>query len=616
MSFKQFIFLNTIRNKNLYLAYFMSIVFSVMVYFAFSVFSYHPYLIENIGGNVSKGMHVSQVIIYAFALFFVLYSMNVFLQSRKKEFGVLLIQGMSPRQLRSMIFFENILIGVVATITGILLGLVLSSIVILASSWLFEFAMPFYFPLQAMLLTLVAFIILFLLISLIIQFYLPKLSIQTLLKSQEAGQGNLQTSTIKMIASLILIGVGYALALIAKGSGVLFVFIPVLVLVISGTYLFFQQFCVRLAQSLKKRLTLFWYKTNMIVFSDLAFRMKENARSFFLVSIISTVAFVAIGTLQGFQILTTQALATQTADITYTPDEEGDSTVIQKVNQALTDAAIEANRVEINVKQLIQADHMSLDVVAASDYNQALQLAHRPALTIQPNEVVQVLVADTDDSLKKEQVMINGVASPVRHIQASAAPFYSGMLIAGDDLFAQLPAEQSVLNTLWMFSKPVKTSLASKALTPLLEEYPISLYSKAAVQQQLYQFINPTLFVGLFIGIVFFVSAGSFLYFRLYSDYEVDVAKFKMVYKIGLTEKELNRMITQQIAILFLIPLVVSLLHGLVALNALFRMFNQTIAGSSLLLLATFAIIQLVFFVVAKAIYKKKIKKALGMQVA
>src|SRR5699024_227733 len=60
---------------------------------------------------------------------------------------------------------------------------------------------------------------------------------------------------------------------------------------------------------LKKRKHIFWRKTNMLLFSDLSFRMKDNARTFFMVAIISTVAFSAIGTLYGFQSYTTKGLS-------------------------------------------------------------------------------------------------------------------------------------------------------------------------------------------------------------------------------------------------------------------------------------------------------------------
>src|SRR5699024_12548510 len=81
--------------------------------------------------HAQKGMAVAGGIIYVFSFFFILYSMSSFLQSRKKEFGLLMIQGMSNRQIRWMVFLENMLIGLFATISGILLGLGLSKVILL-----------------------------------------------------------------------------------------------------------------------------------------------------------------------------------------------------------------------------------------------------------------------------------------------------------------------------------------------------------------------------------------------------------------------------------------------------------------------------------------------------
>src|SRR5699024_10334766 len=74
------------------------------------------------------------------------------------------------------------------------------------------------------------------------------------------------------------------------------------------------------------------------------------------------------------------------------------------------------------------------------------------------------------------------------------------------------------------------------------------------------------LFFCLFIRIVFYDSAGSFLYFRLFSDLDEDRAKFSVINKFGLTNKELNKVVTQQTAILFFTPILVAIVHGAVAL--------------------------------------------------
>src|SRR5699024_11433090 len=51
---------------------------------------------------------------------------------------------------------------------------------------------------------------------------------------------------------------------------------------------------------MKRSNGIFWRKSNMVLFADSLFRMKVYARTFFMVAIISTVAFSAIGSLYGF----------------------------------------------------------------------------------------------------------------------------------------------------------------------------------------------------------------------------------------------------------------------------------------------------------------------------
>src|SRR5699024_4240701 len=107
----------------------------------------------------------------------------------------------------------------------------------------------------------------------------------------------------------------------------------------------------------------------------------------------------------------------------------------------------------------------------------------------------------------------------------------------------------------------------------LTEEYPTLMGIDAAVYG-IHNAWSPVLSVGSFIGIVFFVSAGSFLYFRLYTDLDEDREKFAAISKIGLTSREMSRVISKQIALLFFAPIVVALVHGAVALTALSHMFD------------------------------------------
>jgi putative ABC transport system permease protein len=74
MTFRQFAFKNIIRNRNIYSAYFLSSAFSVMIFFTFASFMFHPE-VENtpLKNAVKNGMLAAEIIIFIFSFLFVLY---------------------------------------------------------------------------------------------------------------------------------------------------------------------------------------------------------------------------------------------------------------------------------------------------------------------------------------------------------------------------------------------------------------------------------------------------------------------------------------------------------------------------------------------------------------
>src|SRR5699024_10792526 len=145
-------------------------------------------------------------------------------------------------------------------------------------------------------------------------------------------------------------------------------------------------------------------------------------------------------------------------------------------------------------------------------------------------------------------------------------------------------------------------------------EISTEVLSFTAVDQIVYDITavwSPIMFVGLFIGIVFFVSAGSFLYFRLYTDLDEDREKFKAISKIGLTKKEMNRVLSKQIALLFFVPMIVAIVHGGVALTALSNMFGYNLVFESTLVLGSFFIVQVIYFAVVRYFYTKQIQQVM-----
>lgn len=601
MNFNQFVVRNTVRNKHLYMAYFLSTLFSVMVFFTFTVFAFHPDLTSGLNTKVQTGMLAAAVIIYGFAFFFVLYSMDVFLQSRKKEFGLLMIQGMSPTQLRKMVFIENLVIGFFATISGSILGIGFSQIILWLSKQFMHVSYGFYFPVQAFVLTIISFLALFLLISFFIQFRLPKLTLQELLKAGDLGKGTIKSSKIKGFLAILLLATGYGIALLAPGLTVPLVMLPVIFIVVVGTRFFFNQLSVLVIEGLKKKQTIFWKKTNMVVFSDLAFRMKDNARSFFLVSIISTVAFAAIGTLFGFQNL----IMEQTNAIAYEFQVEGSPSETAAAESLVTDTLAKENIQATPVSAVLYGNDKGEQFISQKEYNQMAKEIGEP--TISTNAAVHLDSATAIGEPKKDtikSVTVNGATLPVDSTETThVLSAYQPTFVVSDK--TNLSGLTETKLTVWEPKSASRQQLltAGKAF----EDVPQYIFAKTYSQQSVIDMYKPILFVGVFIGIVFFVSAGSFLYFRLYSDMDVDVEKFKMIYKLGLSKSELKKMIYQQVGILFFTPIVVSVIHGAVALTAMYHMFSMGMQLTGWQVLGAFVLIQAVYYLIARTFYFKKV---------
>ncbi|KYG29415.1 FtsX-like permease family protein [Alkalihalobacillus trypoxylicola] len=635
MTFRQFAFNNVKRNKKLYAGYFLSSLFMVMVFFSFAIFAYHPLLQASVleDGLIQQaavGMNVAQVIIYLFSIFFVLYSMSAFLKSRKKEFGLLVMQGISPNQMRKLVFLENIVIGFFATIGGVLLGLVFAkAIMLLAENVLvLRENLAFYFPTRAIITTVGAFSGLFLMISFFVSIVLKSGKPIDLIKGSNKSEGEPKSSFILSILTLLLLGTGYYFAITSQGVEVFLAMIPVIILVIIGTYFLFTQLSVFIIRFLKKRTSIYWKETNMILFSDLSFRMKDNARTFFMVAIISTVAFSAIGTLYGVQNMFSNQFYGISPMVTYSEDiaenEENTANIEEEigyVDELIADYGINAEKVELirPFYSINSALNSSLMILTQSQYNKMANMMDEELLSLDRNEIVIAAAPNGYLFGVEEQLDIPlqfleaGDIYPNRLIESDALGNYLYYIIP-DHLQEDLLEEKSFENvyvawnemeqvseeTLFLFGEDINSEIDSTKV--FATEYTSILFKQSFGQ---------LLFIGLFIGIVFFVCSGSFLYFRLYSDIEIDKQKFKSISRMGLTDRELKRILNRQIGLLFFSPILVALIHGFVALNALSNAFQTNLLKETLTVLLFFAFIQIVYFLVVRHFYIKQVREAI-----
>ncbi|MCZ8519599.1 MULTISPECIES: ABC transporter permease [Paenibacillus] len=624
MTLRQFAFNNVLRNRRIYAAYFLSSAFSVMVFFVYSMFAFHPELKqEPIHAEVTKTMHFAESLIYVFSFFFVLYSMSSFLKTRKREFGVLIMHGMTNMQLRRMVFMENMLIGFGATVFGIGIGLVFSKLILLLAQNVLrlEQTLPFYMPYIPVALTFAAFMVLFLCISLFTVSVLRGHKLIELIKGTAKPKAEPKASAFLAWTAALLLASGYAVALVVKGTLVTAAMIPVTIIVTVGTYLLFTQLSVYLIRQARSNRHFFWRRTNLILLSDLSYRMKDNAWTFFMVAILSTVAFSAIGSLVGFKSMYTEVMkrenpfAMEYYSRAGNPEELAGKHV-DAVKQALREAKLDYQVWEAGIGYAQLENGKSAAFVRASEFNRIAEAAGEPQAMATGYETAVVYYggASAKNPSDRSSVRVAGsdlIMEPVQDIQSVTLPLYKDYYVVSDTLFEEMKGRFQAEKQEHFYAFDVRNAgnlkdLGKQLSLKLEQDKGSGKFRYQSTDYELYeadQSYGVVLFIGFFIGIVFFVGAGSFLYFRLYTDLEEEKRKFQAIRKVGLSDRELSGILTKQVMILFFVPILTAVIHGSVALTALQNMFDYSLLRESAAVIGSFVLIQTAYFFLIRSRY-------------
>ncbi|MED1003245.1 ABC transporter permease [Bacillus mobilis] len=641
MTFRQLAFNNVLRNKRIYLGHFFSSTFAVLIFFTYGLLVFHPNLqgelthVSTIISTFGKiGFHLSYYLIFVFSFLFIFYSVSAFLKNRKKEFGLLMLHGMSHQQLHRLIFFENMLIGIPSIVVGIGLGMVFSKLFLLVSGSLLgvEHTLVFYFPLKAMVVTAMSFFVLFLLISLFTSKMVKMNELVELIKSEEKPKPEPIVSVWISLLVLILLGAGYScvhhsiVAVNYMSLNQLFLLVGVgVLLIVFGTYFFFTQLCVYVLSALKNRETTFFKRTNLLVISELMYRMKDNARTFFIVTIISAVSFTAIGVCTAIANPELARHETPYA-FTYRSDKGNiqEKMHIEEIKKQLKESGFSYKLVATKFKRTLNG----LALINVSTYNEyAKTLGYEIEKLANENDSIGIRLNKNEKSaeeLKTFEIKHGELEVPLSVQKTIYIPEFAEIdkpFIVSDAVYnkVQNAQQENVLRDYtiygfivgnWSETNAVSTKLM-KIIGKNQDDYYMfsSLYLRwLELKQQ-----NGLLSISsVMVGIVFFVFTLSFLYFRLFTDLERDQEQYQMISKLGLSQSELKQIVTRQMILLFFLPIIVAMVHSSFAFLT-FHQLGQTVSKemsviqSSIVVLISFICMQIIYFLIIRNHYLKRI---------
>lgn len=80
------------------------------------------------------------------------------------------------------------------------------------------------------------------------------------------------------------------------------------------------------------------------------------------------------------------------------------------------------------------------------------------------------------------------------------------------------------------------------------------------------QFLSVMLFAAFFMSCLFFLAAGSAIYFKLFTQQEDDRRQFHALERIGFQRREAAHLLNREFLLLFFVPIALALVHSVVAL--------------------------------------------------
>ncbi|MCU5222135.1 MULTISPECIES: ABC transporter permease [Bacillus cereus group] len=639
MNFRQLALSNVKGNWRNYKAFLISSCLSIVVFFMYASFIYHP---DVVSGNISmrdmisKGLESMNYIVVIFSALFILYANSTFLRARKKEFGLLTLIGGTKSQLGRMIILEQLMLGSIAIVVGIGLGMLCSKLFFQALSVILKIdkTLPLVWNSKAVLITAGVYFILFLILSLFSVWTVGRLQIIDLLREARKQKVEPFAFTWLCVVGIGCIIVAYVLSFQVTFMNFIILFLPIVGLTIGGTYLLFTQGSTVVLKALQKRKKSFYTYPNMFVLSNLIYKMKDNARFLFVISIITAVVSSAVGTLYVFfEDMSYKTVTSTPHAISY--EEKGIHThnVIKegKTKELIKKHGFEEAREVTYVKlpgtqkiTMFNSEHeMPMAIVSEKEYNAEVRKQKREQVREvhnAPGSATMVITDMANDMMKVDlakpyEFKMNGQTQSVQLNQPTSFSVFndSEYLIVNEQDFEEyaklVPDEEKTKYygyyiEDWKSTEDLVLDLKKEVAPDKQEELHNSVFAYKNIRES----GAITMFIGFFVAVLFFFFACSMTYFKWFNDKEQDRIQFKSLKRIGMTDKEIRKIAIRQMGVIFFIPILIGAIHSGFALHTLGKMLYLDLWKSGAIVIGAYIVASAIYFIIAQRGYLKHVQ--------
>lgn len=378
----------------------------------------------------------------------------------------------------------------------------------------------------------------------------------------------------------------------------------------------------------------------MLWISDLANRIRTNINMLFIVAMLSTVAFTMITFLYGFgKFIKLEVTKTSPFPISYF-SYDANPFVAEHLNwleqqlqrENFSYEKINADLYEAPLKE-DQGIAIYNDVYAIkqSDYNKLADSLQLKQLFMDDNEAYVLtgtsyitIFNEFEQSYNRDYITLSSTNTKLgvkgyEYVNAIPSTFSYQTLVLPDAVVENFPNTTKHVSAYnYKVQNWEKTyKIADDFIEKVQKDRDKSQYKGPLIRSfesagSLYRITSGSaayFLIGTFLGVIFFIGAGSVLYFRMYTDLTNEQEKYVAISKIGVTDAEMKKSATIQLSILFFVPYVMASIHTMFATKMLQDVIGLSLFKEISAVLIIFGVVEILFFLFIRSLYMQKLSQ-------
>ena len=643
---------NIKRNKGTYIPYMITCICCIaMTYMMFFVTQSKDLSVQvPNSAMVTSIMFLGIAVIYIFSFIFLLYSNSFVMKRRQKEIGLYNILGLEKGHIMKMMAVETLLTSVISIIGGIAVGILGSKLALLLLLKILHVPaqLGFYVCVPGIIVCAVMFLPV-VIVTLFRNVHRVRLSQPIeLLRSGNTGEREPKAKWLMALVGFLCLGSGYYIAVTTKSPvTALGLFFAAVLLVMAGTYLLFTAGSIAVLKVMRWKKSFYYKIKNFTSISGMIYRMKQNAMGLASICILSTGVLLMLSTTVSLNMGIEDSLSDM---FPYDAGFTFNNVTFEEVPRLRKafDEAVEKEKVpyEEKVTQVI------LDISIARNGNEMEILTRDTAasanveyLTVVPEEEYEKISGKTvelkpgeilafQENGGKGNIALNGVDYKVKEwlkekptYERGNNIFYKTTIVVTKEDLQKMDALQKELagkdrgylklefgiyieggkEADIKYGNLLQEDLAPLADTLQAEDGDMTPWFRYNIREEhyssFYTLNGGLLFLGIFLGFIFLVGAGMIIYYKQMSEGYEDKERFEIMQKVGMSRKEVKSAIRRQILMVFFLPLLMAVLHIIMAFPMISRLLGLLgMMNTELYILCTAGTI-VVFAVIYAAIY-------------